>query len=151
MGADYVLNPAEMSLQEVMHELDMTEGFDVGMEMSGAGPALQSMLEAMNHGGRVAILGISGRPIAPLSMRLFAAAHGGENRLQNPNWITRPASLAKAPIASLSLASSASGFSHNTWRPASIAVVTTAGWVAVGVAINHASTSSRSSNAAGEV
>jgi threonine 3-dehydrogenase len=36
----------------------MTEGFDVGLEMSGVGSALVSMLEAMNHGGRVAMLGI---------------------------------------------------------------------------------------------
>ena len=36
----------------------MTEGFDVGLEMSGNGSAFASMLEAMNHGGRVALLGI---------------------------------------------------------------------------------------------
>jgi threonine 3-dehydrogenase len=41
-----------------MNELGMTEGFDVGMEMSGSGSALRQMLERMNHGGRVAILGI---------------------------------------------------------------------------------------------
>ena len=36
----------------------MTEGFDVGLEMSGNGQALRDMLRNMNHGGRVAILGI---------------------------------------------------------------------------------------------
>ena len=36
----------------------MKEGFDVGLEMSGNGPALRQLLEAMNHGGRVAMLGI---------------------------------------------------------------------------------------------
>jgi threonine 3-dehydrogenase len=42
----------------------MTEGFDVGLEMSGNGQAFQSMLEGMNHGGRVAILGIFPQPVA---------------------------------------------------------------------------------------
>ncbi len=50
-------------LSEVMVELGMTEGFDVGFEMSGAEPAFNQMLEAMNHGGRVAVLGIPPGPV----------------------------------------------------------------------------------------
>jgi threonine 3-dehydrogenase len=46
------------SLDSVMGELGMTEGFDVGLEMSGAEQAFNQMLAAMNHGGRVAVLGI---------------------------------------------------------------------------------------------
>lgn len=46
------------SLEAVMAEFGMTEGFDVGLEMSGAEPAFNQMLAAMNHGGRVAVLGI---------------------------------------------------------------------------------------------
>lgn len=46
------------TLDEVMDTLGMTEGFDVGLEMSGAEPAFNQMLAAMNHGGRVALLGI---------------------------------------------------------------------------------------------
>ncbi|MDX1447667.1 MAG: L-threonine 3-dehydrogenase [Acidimicrobiia bacterium] len=46
------------SLQSVMAEFGMTEGFDVGLEMSGAEAAFNSMLSVMNHGGRVAVLGI---------------------------------------------------------------------------------------------
>ncbi len=64
MGATRVLNPKNGSLQDVMSSLGMTEGFDVGLEMSGNGQAFQSMLEAMNHGGRVAILGIFPTPVA---------------------------------------------------------------------------------------
>ncbi len=41
-----------------MAELGMTEGFDVGLEMSGAPPAFRTMLDTMNHGGRIAMLGI---------------------------------------------------------------------------------------------
>ncbi|MCU6316454.1 zinc-binding dehydrogenase, partial [Proteus mirabilis] len=45
-------------LKDVMAELGMTEGFDVGLEMSGAPPAFRTMLDTMNHGGRIAMLGI---------------------------------------------------------------------------------------------
>src|SRR5690606_22401214 len=46
------------TLDEVMAGFGMTEGFDVGFEMSGAEPAFNQLLGAMNHGGRVAVLGI---------------------------------------------------------------------------------------------
>jgi threonine 3-dehydrogenase len=58
MGASRALNVSRQDLQSVMHDLGMTEGFDVGMEMSGNPQALRSMLESMNHGGKVALLGI---------------------------------------------------------------------------------------------
>jgi threonine 3-dehydrogenase len=58
MGATRAVNVREQSIPGVMKELGMAEGFDVGLEMSGNGPAFESLLEAMNHGGRVAILGI---------------------------------------------------------------------------------------------
>ncbi|AKP72634.1 L-threonine 3-dehydrogenase [Piscirickettsia salmonis] len=58
MGASRIVNVARESLTTVMDELNMTEGFDVGLEMSGNGQAFGQMLEAMNHGGRVALLGI---------------------------------------------------------------------------------------------
>ena len=58
MGATRAVNVATTSLDQVEAELGMTEGFDVGLEMSGNGAALRQMLSAMNHGGRVALLGI---------------------------------------------------------------------------------------------
>jgi threonine 3-dehydrogenase len=58
MGASRAVNVSSASLDGVMKELGMTEGFDVGMEMSGNASALRSMLSAMNNGGRVAVLGI---------------------------------------------------------------------------------------------
>lgn len=58
MGATVALNVAERGLPDVMRELGMSEGFDVGLEMSGVPSAFASMLETMNHGGRVAVLGI---------------------------------------------------------------------------------------------
>ena len=43
-----------------MHAAGITEGFDVGMEMSGNGRALNQMLGLMRNGGKVALLGIAG-------------------------------------------------------------------------------------------
>ena len=58
MGATRAVNVANSSLADVMKELGMVEGFDVGMEMSGVPSAFQSLLAAMNHGGKVALLSV---------------------------------------------------------------------------------------------
>ncbi|OON38437.1 L-threonine 3-dehydrogenase [Izhakiella australiensis] len=58
MGVTRAVNVANESLSDVMAELGMSEGFDVGLEMSGAPPAFRDLLSVMNHGGRVALLGI---------------------------------------------------------------------------------------------
>jgi threonine 3-dehydrogenase len=57
-GIDRAVNVTEEGLDTVMAGLGMTEGFDVGLEMSGNERAFNQMLEAMNHGGKVAVLGI---------------------------------------------------------------------------------------------
>jgi threonine 3-dehydrogenase len=57
--ADVVpVNVAEEDLREVMARLRMTQGFDVGLEMSGSQAALDQMVEALVMGGRIALLGI---------------------------------------------------------------------------------------------
>ena len=61
LGATRTVNVSKESLQDVMIELDMHEGFDVGLEMSGNDQAFRSMLENMNHGGKIAMLGIPGK------------------------------------------------------------------------------------------
>jgi len=58
MGASHAVNIKHQSIQDVMDELNMTEGFDVGLEMSGNPMALNEMVKAMNHGGQIALLGI---------------------------------------------------------------------------------------------
>ena len=58
MGATRAVNAKYNNLQDVMDELGMLEGFDVGMEMSGNPMALNDMVKAMNHGGNLALLGI---------------------------------------------------------------------------------------------
>ena len=58
MGATRAVNVSNTQLTDVMQELHMSEGFDVGLEMSGAIPALEQMLTTMNHGGKIAMLGL---------------------------------------------------------------------------------------------
>src|SRR5882672_6888849 len=58
MGATRAVNVTREHLRDVMASLHMQEGFDVGLEMSGNPQAFRDMLETMNHGGRIAILGI---------------------------------------------------------------------------------------------
>lgn len=57
-GVTRAVNVSHEDLNKVMQELGMTEGFDVGLEMSGAPAAFRSLLGVMNHGGRIALLGI---------------------------------------------------------------------------------------------
>jgi threonine 3-dehydrogenase len=64
MGATLVIDPAQRTLQDVFGELDMVEGFDVVLEMSGNPAALRSAIAAMAHGGGIAILGIPTEEIA---------------------------------------------------------------------------------------
>ena len=58
MGATRVVNVVREKLDDVMHELEMQEGFDVGLEMSGNPQAFRDMLRTMHHGGSIALLGI---------------------------------------------------------------------------------------------
>lgn len=58
MGATRAVNVSRENLADVKAELHMVEGFDVGLEMSGVPSAFTSMLEHMNHGGKIALLGI---------------------------------------------------------------------------------------------
>jgi threonine 3-dehydrogenase len=58
MGVTRAVNVTRTSLAEVMSDLKMKEGFDVGMEMSGNPTAFRQMIETMYHGGKIALLGI---------------------------------------------------------------------------------------------
>lgn len=59
MGVQHVVDVSQEQLRDVMDEIGMTEGFDVGLEMSGASAAMQQMIARMNNGGKVALLGIA--------------------------------------------------------------------------------------------
>ena len=68
MGATLAVSPKDTTLGDVQKQLGMTEGFDVGLEMSGSPQALADMIANMSHGGKIAILGIPATP-GPLDMR----------------------------------------------------------------------------------
>lgn len=59
MGVQYVVDVSKTSLRDVMGDIGMSEGFDIGLEMSGAAPAMRQMIERMNNGGKLALLGIA--------------------------------------------------------------------------------------------
>lgn len=58
MGVTLAVDPKKTPLKDVQKQLGMLEGFDVGLEMSGAPAALREMMENMSHGGKIAMLGI---------------------------------------------------------------------------------------------
>ncbi len=60
MGASQTVNLKYENLEEAMKNQGMVEGFDVGLEMSGNGAALNQLLKSMRNGGKVALLGIAG-------------------------------------------------------------------------------------------
>jgi threonine 3-dehydrogenase len=64
MGATVTVDPRERDLADVARELGMVEGFDVALEMSGAPVALRSAMDAMAHGGSIAILGLPTQEIS---------------------------------------------------------------------------------------
>ncbi len=64
MGATRAVNVSTTKLKDVMNELGMTEGFDVGLEMSGVPTAFRDMLNNMNNGGKIAMLGIPPQDVA---------------------------------------------------------------------------------------
>jgi threonine 3-dehydrogenase len=63
MGATAALNVRNGDLGEVQKRFGMSEGFDVGLEMSGSPSALRGMIENMCHGGKIAMLGIPSEPM----------------------------------------------------------------------------------------
>ena len=60
LGIEFTVNTKEKSLAELQKELDIKEGFDVGMEMSGNSFAFNEMIDAMKTGGKISLLGIQG-------------------------------------------------------------------------------------------
>ncbi len=64
MGATVALDVRSGNLADVQRELRMSEGFDVGLEMSGNPSAFRSMIDNLCHGGKIAMLGIPSEPIA---------------------------------------------------------------------------------------
>lgn len=64
LGATRIVNTSRESLSDVIQELQLEEGFSIGLEMSGNDQALQSMISYLSHGGKMALLGIPGKDTA---------------------------------------------------------------------------------------
>ncbi|MCE8026351.1 MULTISPECIES: L-threonine 3-dehydrogenase [Halomonadaceae] len=64
LGATRTVDVRHETLPEVQRELGLTEGFDVGLEMSGSPAAFRDMLANMCHGGKISMLGIPTEEIA---------------------------------------------------------------------------------------
>lgn len=58
MGADAAVNPSKVEMSAVMKDQGLVEGFDVGLEMSGSGAALNQMIGLMRNGGKISLLGL---------------------------------------------------------------------------------------------
>ncbi len=64
MGVDAAVNTAKEDLPHIMKEQGLTEGFDVGLEMSGNGKAFNQMCSVMRNGGKISLLGLGNGPIS---------------------------------------------------------------------------------------
>ena len=64
VGVTRAVDPTATTLAKVQAELHMSEGFDVGLEMSGNPSAFRDMLKNMSHGGKIAMLGIPSEQIS---------------------------------------------------------------------------------------
>ncbi|BFM12378.1 L-threonine 3-dehydrogenase [Simiduia litorea] len=64
LGATRTVNVTQEKLEDVVKSLGMSEGFDVGLEMSGSPAAFNSMLDNMAHGGKISMLGIPAEDVA---------------------------------------------------------------------------------------
>ncbi|MCB9991360.1 MAG: L-threonine 3-dehydrogenase [Rhodospirillales bacterium] len=64
MGINNAIDISKKNLKDVMQELGMKEGFDVGLEMSGNENGFRELIHSMNSGGRVAILGIPPKEVS---------------------------------------------------------------------------------------
>jgi len=63
LGVDLAIDVSTTRVRDAQRELGMREGFDIGMEMSGHPTALPEMIDNMNHGGRIAMLGLPSQDI----------------------------------------------------------------------------------------
>lgn len=107
-GADLLVNAASSDLASAMRQLGMKEGFDIGLEMSGAPPAVADMLDNLNHGGRIAMLGLPKDPY-PIDwskvITHMITIKGIYGREMYDTWYTMSAMLSTSPTLREAVAS----------------------------------------------
>lgn len=102
-GADYTVNVAEQRIREAQKILDMQEGFDIALEMSGNPAALAESIENMGHGGRVAMLGLPKEPFAIDFARVIThmiTIQGVYGRQMFETWYAASAMMATSSLLS---------------------------------------------------
>lgn len=100
-GADLTVNVARQPLASAQQRLGMREGFDVGLEMSGSPAALAEMIANLNHGGRVALLGLPREPFAIDWARVIThmiTIKGIYGRQMYDTWYAMSSMLATSPL-----------------------------------------------------
>ena len=71
-GASEGVRADRESMPEIMEKLGMKEGFDIGLEMSGSASALRDQIAHINHGGKIALLGLfPADPDVPMNQAIF--------------------------------------------------------------------------------
>ncbi|WP_154796102.1 L-threonine 3-dehydrogenase [Occultella kanbiaonis] len=100
MGVDLALNVATTPIADAQRQLRLKEGFDVGLEMSGHAAALPEMIRNMNHGGRIAMLGLPSTPIDidwSIVVTHMLTLQGIYGREMFETWNTMAAMLSSSP------------------------------------------------------
>jgi len=99
MGVDLAVDVRTTRIAEAQQQLGMREGFDIGLEMSGHPTALPEMIENMNHGGRIAMLGLPSQPITvdwPKVVSHMLTVKGIYGREMYETWYAMSAMLASS-------------------------------------------------------
>jgi threonine 3-dehydrogenase len=100
MGVDLALDVRTARIADAQRQLGMREGFDVGLEMSGHPTALPEMIANMNHGGRIAMLGLPSQPITVDWAKVVShmlTIKGIYGREMYETWYAMSAMLASSP------------------------------------------------------
>ena len=100
MGVDVALDVRSSQIADAQRRLGMREGFDVGLEMSGHPTALPEMIANMNHGGRIAMLGLPSQPITVDWAKVVShmlTIKGIYGREMYETWYAMSAMLASSP------------------------------------------------------
>jgi threonine 3-dehydrogenase len=100
MGVDLALDVRTARIADAQRQLGMREGFDIGLEMSGHPTALPEMIANMNHGGRIAMLGLPSQPITVDWAKVVShmlTIKGIYGREMYETWYAMSAMLASSP------------------------------------------------------
>ncbi|MHA3705088.1 L-threonine 3-dehydrogenase [Jatrophihabitans sp. YIM 134969] len=118
VGVDLAVRPGEVA--EAQRTLGMREGFDIGLEMSGHPSALPEMIDNLNHGARVALLGLPSAPIDIDWARVVShmiTLKGIYGREMYETWYEMSAMLASSPTLTAAIGSVVTDrFDHTDWE-----------------------------------